>query len=69
MFSFITVFMMDKTKNINFKEANVNMSNKLKMTMSLSDGWMESVESSQTAIISDSKDKVKKMSSKLFTRK
>ncbi len=69
MFSFITVFMMDKTKKINFKEANVNMSNKLKMTMSLSDGWMESVESSQTAIISDSKDKVKKMSSKLFTRK
>lgn len=69
MLSFIMVFVMDKTKKIDFNEAKVNMSNKMKLSMRLSDGWMEKIESTQTATISDSKDKVKKVNSKVYTRK
>ncbi len=69
MFAFIMVFMMDKTKKIKFEEAKVAMTNKLRLSMRLSDGWMEKIESTQTATISDEKDKVKKVNSKVYTRK
>lgn len=67
MASFILMFMMEKTKKIDFKEAKVNMSNKMKYKLRLSDGWMTEIESSQTATITDGKDKVKKVSKVVYT--
>lgn len=66
MASFILMFMMEKTKKIDFKEAKVNMSNKMKYKLRLSDGWMTEIESSQIATITDGKDKVKKVSKVVY---
>lgn len=66
MTSFILMFMMEKTKKIDFKVAKVNMTNKMKYKLRLSDGWMIEIESSQIATITDGKDKVKKVSKVVY---
>ncbi|WP_341903780.1 hypothetical protein [Fluviicola taffensis] len=58
----------DSKGKIPVDQMSIDFENTERLVIHLSDGWMESVESSQTAIVSDSKEKVKKVSSKLFTR-
>jgi len=50
-------------------QMSIDFENKEKLVIRLSDGWMESIEASQTAFVSDSKEKIKKVTSKQFTRK
>jgi hypothetical protein len=59
----------DSKEKVKVEELNIQFENKDQLVMHLSNGWMESIETSRTFIISDSKEFIKKIMSKQFIRK
>lgn len=65
---FIGQLFTDSKEKIPMDQMSIDFENKEKFVIHLSDGWMESIETSQTVFVSDSKEKIKKVTSKQFTR-
>lgn len=65
---FLNQLFPESKEKIPVDQMSIDFENTERLVIHLSNGWMERIESSQTAIVSDSKEKVKKVSSKLFTR-
>ncbi len=66
---FLDQLFPDSKGKIPVDQMSIDFENTERLVIHLSDGWMQRIESSQTAIVSDSKEKVKKVTSKLFTLK
>lgn len=64
--SIVLFFQIDRTKKIDFENARIKLDNKQKYKMSLTDGTMTSVEFSQNSTISDSKNKVKRVTKTVY---
>ncbi len=65
---FFGQFFPDSKEKIPVDQMSIDFENKDKLVIHLSNGWMSNIETSQTAIVSDSKEKVKKVTSKQFVR-
>lgn len=59
----------DASSPVSVDEMNIDFENKERLVIRLSNGWMESIEKSQTIVVSSSKEKLKKVTTKRFTRK
>lgn len=66
---FFDQFSPENKEKVPVEEMNIDFENTERLVIHLSTGWMQRIESSQTAIVSGAKEKVKKVRTKRYIQK